>query len=85
MPLPKPLIDTFVYSAYFEGIHLRSHKVSRGGIRWSDRHDDYRTEVLGLMKAQKVKNSVIIPSGAKGGFVIKEPAYNKFKGELNSA
>ncbi len=72
LPLPKPLIDTFVYSSLFEGVHLRSHKVSRGGIRWSDRHDDYRTEVLGLMKAQKVKNSVIIPSGAKGGFVIKD-------------
>ena len=71
MPQPVPLVDTFVYSSEFEGIHLRSHKVSRGGIRWSDRHDDYRTEVLGLMKAQKVKNSVIIPSGAKGGFVLK--------------
>lgn len=72
LPLPKPMIDTFVYSALFEGIHLRSNRVSRGGIRWSDRHDDYRTEVLGLMKAQKVKNALIIPSGAKGGFVIKD-------------
>ncbi len=78
MPLPKPLIDTFVYSPHFEGIHLRSNKVSRGGIRWSDRHEDYRTEVLGLMKAQKVKNSIIIPSGAKGGFVIKEKALREY-------
>ncbi len=74
MPQPVPLIDTFVYSSLFEGIHLRSHKVSRGGIRWSDRPDDYRSEVLGLMKAQKVKNSIIIPSGAKGGFIIKDKA-----------
>ena len=74
LPLPKPMIETFVYSYLFEGIHLRSDKVSRGGIRLSDRHDDYRTEILGLMKAQKVKNSVIIPSGAKGGFIIKTPA-----------
>jgi len=71
LPLPRPLIDTFVYSSNFEGIHLRSHKISRGGIRWSNRNEDYRTEVLGLMKAQKVKNSVIIPSGAKGGFILK--------------
>lgn len=77
LPLPKPMIDTFVYSSQFEGIHLRCNKVSRGGIRWSDRHDDYRTEVLGLMKAQKVKNSIIIPSGAKGGFVIKDKALAK--------
>ena len=72
LPLPKPIIDTFVYSSQFEGIHLRSHHVARGGIRWSDRHDDYRSEVLGLMKAQIVKNSIIIPSGAKGGFIVKQ-------------
>lgn len=71
LPLPKPLYEIFVYSPRFEGIHLRNEKVSRGGIRWSDRREDFRTEVLGLMKAQKVKNAIIVPSGAKGGFVLK--------------
>ncbi len=71
LPLPCPLYEIFVYSPRFEGIHLRSAKVARGGIRWSDRREDFRTEILGLMKAQKVKNAVIIPSGAKGGFVLK--------------
>jgi glutamate dehydrogenase len=71
LPLPLPLYEVFVYSPRFEGIHLRNAKVARGGIRWSDRREDFRTEVLGLMKAQKVKNAVIIPSGAKGGFVLK--------------
>jgi glutamate dehydrogenase len=71
LPLPLPLYEVFVYSPRFEGIHLRSAKVARGGIRWSERPEDFRTEVLGLMKAQKVKNSVIVPSGAKGGFVLK--------------
>ncbi len=71
LPLPRPLYEIFVYSSRFEGIHLRSAKVARGGIRWSDRREDFRTEILGLMKAQKVKNSVIIPSGAKGGFILK--------------
>lgn len=71
LPLPVPLFEIFTYSPRFEGIHLRSAKVARGGIRWSDRREDFRTEVLGLMKAQKVKNSVIVPSGAKGGFVLK--------------
>lgn len=71
LPLPHPLFEIFVYSPRFEAIHLRSAKVARGGIRWSDRREDFRTEVLGLMKAQKVKNSIIIPSGAKGGFVLK--------------
>src|SRR2546430_16191974 len=56
-----------------EGIHLRGGKVARGGIRWSDRLEDYRTEVLGLMKAQRVKNAVIVPTGSKGGFVLKRP------------
>jgi glutamate dehydrogenase len=73
LPLPHPLYEIFVYSPRFEGIHLRSAKVARGGIRWSDRPEDFRTEVLGLMKAQRVKNSVIVPSGAKGGFVVKIP------------
>ena len=71
LPRPHPLYEIFVYSPRVEGIHLRSEKVARGGIRWSDRLEDFRTEVLGLMKAQKVKNAVIVPSGAKGGFVLK--------------
>lgn len=71
MPLPIPLYEIFVYAPRFEGIHLRNTKVSRGGIRWSDRREDFRTEILGLMKAQVVKNAVIVPSGAKGGFVLK--------------
>ncbi len=71
LPLPVPLYEVFVYSPRFEAIHLRNTKVARGGIRWSDRREDFRTEILGLMKAQKVKNAVIVPSGAKGGFVLK--------------
>jgi glutamate dehydrogenase len=71
LPLPKPKFEIFVYSPRFEGVHLRGAKVARGGIRWSDRREDFRTEVLGLMKAQQVKNAVIVPSGAKGGFVPK--------------
>ncbi len=71
LPLPMPLYEIFVYSPRFEAIHLRNAKVARGGIRWSDRREDFRTEVLGLMKAQVVKNAVIVPSGAKGGFVLK--------------
>lgn len=71
LPLPRPLYEIFIYSPRFEGIHLRGAAVARGGIRWSDRYEDFRTEVLGLMKAQRVKNAVIVPSGAKGGFVLK--------------
>lgn len=71
MPLPRPFMEIFVYSTKFEAIHLRGSKVARGGLRWSDRHEDFRTEVLGLMKAQMTKNSVIVPGGSKGGFVIK--------------
>jgi len=73
LPLPKPFAEIFVYSTRVEGIHLRGGKVARGGLRWSDRHEDFRTEVLGLMKAQMVKNSVIVPVGSKGGFVVKHP------------
>jgi len=73
LPLPRPLFEIFVYSPRVEGVHLRAGRVARGGIRWSDRREDFRTEVLGLMKAQKVKNAVIVPSGAKGGFVLKQP------------
>lgn len=71
MPHPRPLFEVFVFSPRVEGTHLRSSKVSRGGIRWSERLDDYRAEVLGLMKTQKVKNVIIVPSGAKGGFIVK--------------
>jgi glutamate dehydrogenase len=72
MPLPKPLYEIFVYSPRLEGVHLRFGKVARGGIRWSDRPQDFRTEILGLVKAQQVKNAVIVPVGAKGGFVPKQ-------------
>lgn len=71
LPKPYPLYEIFVYSPKVEGVHLRCAKVARGGLRWSDRREDFRTEVLGLMKAQQVKNAVIVPSGAKGGFVVK--------------
>jgi glutamate dehydrogenase len=71
MPKPYPLFEIFVYAPWMEGIHLRAGKVSRGGIRWSDRKEDYRTEVLGLMKAQRVKNAIIVPDGSKGGFILK--------------
>ena len=71
MPAPKPFREIFVSSPRVEAIHLRGDKIARGGLRWSDRHEDYRTEVLGLMKAQMVKNSVIVPMGSKGGFVVK--------------
>jgi glutamate dehydrogenase len=71
LPLPKPLYEIFVYSPRVEGVHLRFGKVARGGIRWSDRPQDFRTEVLGLVKAQQVKNAVIVPVGAKGGYVPK--------------
>lgn len=73
VPLPRPMFEIFVYSPRVEGVHLRGGKVARGGLRWSDRHEDFRTEVLGLVKAQQVKNSVIVPVGAKGGFVSKCP------------
>ena len=70
-PKPRPEYEIFVYSPRVEGVHLRGGKVARGGLRWSDRLEDYRTEVLGLVKAQQVKNAVIVPTGAKGGFVAK--------------
>jgi glutamate dehydrogenase len=71
LPLPRPLYEIFVYSPRVEGVHMRFGKVARGGIRWSDRPQDFRTEILGLVKAQQVKNAVIVPVGAKGGFVPK--------------
>lgn len=73
MPDPKPLFEIFVYAPDVEGIHLRGGMVARGGIRWSDRLEDYRSEVLGLMKAQLTKNAIIVPTGAKGGFVVRRP------------
>ena len=73
MPLPRPAYEIFVYAPWMEGVHLRGGKVARGGLRWSDRREDFRTEILGLMKAQMVKNAVIVPVGAKGGFVVKRP------------
>lgn len=73
LPLPRPRYEIFVYSPRVEGVHLRFGPVARGGLRWSDRRDDFRTEILGLVKAQAVKNAVIVPVGAKGGFVVKRP------------
>lgn len=72
MPAPRPMFEIFVYSPRFEATHLRSGKVARGGLRWSDRREDFRTEILGLVKAQIVKNAVIVPVGSKGGFVLKQ-------------
>ena len=73
LPAPRPLVEIFVYSPRMEGIHLRGGRVARGGIRWSDRREDFRTEILGLMKTQIVKNAVIVPTGSKGGFYVKRP------------
>ena len=73
LPAPRPLVEIFVYSPRMEGIHLRGGRVARGGIRWSDRREDFRTEILGLMKTQMVKNAVIVPIGSKGGFYVKRP------------
>jgi glutamate dehydrogenase len=73
LPLPRPMFEIFVYSPRVEGVHLRGGPVARGGLRWSDRPEDFRTEILGLAKAQTVKNAVIVPVGAKGGFVVKAP------------
>ena len=72
LPEPRPMFEIFVYSTRFEGVHLRGGKVARGGLRWSDRPEDFRTEILGLVKAQMVKNVVIVPVGSKGGFVLKK-------------
>jgi glutamate dehydrogenase len=65
-PKPRPMFETYLYSTRLEGVHLRGGTVARGGLRWSDRYEDYRTEILGLVKAQQVKNAVIVPTGAKG-------------------
>src|SRR5205085_3452422 len=79
LPLPRPLFEIYVYSPRTEGVHMRAGKVARGGIRWSDRKEDFRTEILGLMKAQTVKNAVIVPVGSKGGFVVKQPPESREK------
>src|SRR5207344_1136266 len=71
LPAPKPFREIFVWGVNVEGVHLRFGPVARGGLRWSDRRDDFRTEVLGLVKAQQVKNAVIVPVGSKGGFFPK--------------
>jgi len=86
LPLPRPLFEIYVYSPRMEGVHMRAGKVARGGIRWSDRREDFRTEILGLMKAQTVKNAVIIPVGSKGGFVLKHPppAGPNYRAELQA-
>jgi glutamate dehydrogenase len=73
LPAPRPMAEIFVYAPEVEGIHLRGGRVARGGIRWSDRGEDFRSEILSLMKAQMVKNTVIVPVGAKGGFVVRRP------------
>jgi glutamate dehydrogenase len=82
LPAPRPQFEIFVYSPKMEGIHLRGGKVARGGIRWSDRHADFRTEIHGLLKAQMVKNVVIVPEGSKGGFVVKRPPKGSANMEL---
>ncbi len=83
MPSPRPLYEVYVHSAKMEGLHLRGGKVARGGIRWSDRPDDFRTEILGLVKAQMTKNAVIVPEGSKGGFVTKQLSPDREKmGEI---
>ena len=73
LPLPRPMYEIFVYSPRVEAVHLRGGRVARGGLRWSDRREDFRTEILGLVKAQLVKNAVIVPTGSKGGFFVKRP------------
>ncbi|MAS86625.1 MAG: glutamate dehydrogenase [Micavibrio sp.] len=82
VPAPKPWAEIFVYAPSFEGVHLRGGRIARGGLRWSDRRDDFRTEVLGLMKAQMVKNAVIVPVGSKGGFVLKHLPKNISRDEF---
>ncbi|MGO3344868.1 MAG: NAD-glutamate dehydrogenase [Marinomonas sp.] len=84
VPLPRPKFEIFVYAPWIEGVHMRGGKVARGGLRWSDRMEDFRTEVLGLVKAQMVKNAVIVPSGAKGGFVAKQLKKNASREEVQA-
>ena len=85
LPAPRPMVEIFVYSPQVEGVHLRFGKVARGGIRWSDRREDFRTEVLGLVKAQQVKNAVIVPVGSKGGFYPKQLPVNATREDVQAA
>src|SRR6185312_15288613 len=85
LPAPRPHVEIFVYSPQVEGVHLRFGKVARGGIRWSDRREDFRTEILGLVKAQQVKNAVIVPVGAKGGFYPKQLPVNATREDVQAA
>jgi len=85
MPKPYPLYEIFVYHKDIQGVHLRGGKVARGGLRWSDRHADFRSEVLGLVKTQITKNSVIVPTGSKGGFVIRRSMDELSKEEYQKA
>ena len=80
IPQPAPLFEIYVYAPDMEGIHLRGGAIARGGIRWSDRMD-YRTEVFGLMRAQLTKNAIIVPAGAKGGFIVKRPPIEQGAGD----
>ncbi|SBS32435.1 NAD-specific glutamate dehydrogenase [Marinomonas spartinae] len=84
VPLPRPKFEIFVYAPWVEGVHMRGGKVARGGLRWSDRMEDFRTEVLGLVKAQMVKNAVIVPTGAKGGFVAKQLKKNASREDIQA-
>ncbi len=84
VPPPRPMYEIFVYSPRVEGVHLRAGRVARGGLRWSDRLEDFRTEILGLLKAQQVKNAVIVPVGAKGGFVARRARVNGSREELHA-
>ena len=84
LPAPRPLVEISVYSPRMEGVHLRGGRVARGGIRWSDRREDFRTEVLGLMKTQMVKNAVIVPVGSKGGFYVKRPPANGTREQIQA-
>ena len=84
LPAPRPLVEIFVYSPRMEGIHLRGGRVARGGIRWSDRREDFRTEILSLMKTQMVKNAVIVPVGSKGGFYVKRPPVNGTREQIQA-
>ncbi len=85
LPAPHPLVEIFVYSPQVEGVHLRFGRVARGGLRWSDRREDFRTEILGLVKAQQVKNAVIVPVGAKGGFYPKQLPAGGTREEVQAA
>lgn len=85
LPAPRPHVEIFVYSPEVEGVHLRFGKVARGGLRWSDRREDFRTEVLGLVKAQQVKNAVIVPVGSKGGFYPKQLPLNATREDVQAA